>query len=49
MQNIYKKILSIKQGRQNITTNGNIYWNFLQRLEKKHLSFEESLSDLCGT
>lgn len=32
-----------------MTTNSHIYCNFLQCIEKKHLSFAESLSDLCGT
>lgn len=32
-----------------MTTNGNIYRNFLKYFAKKHLGFGENLSGLCGT
>lgn len=41
MQNPYKRIFSKKQGKQNMITNGLIYYNFL-RYFKKALEFVES-------
>lgn len=37
------------EGRLNITSNGNTYYNFLKYFAKKHSNFSEPLSDLCGT
>lgn len=41
MRNLYKKFFSRKASRQNMTSNGNTYYNFLKCFEKKPFSFSE--------
>lgn len=41
MRNLYEYFFLKKESRQNMTSNSNAYYNFLEYFKKKHLGFAE--------